>query len=49
MKENSERGSIGRKDDDFADTTVQGLGSLVGALLQLAVVTYEKVRILSKR
>lgn len=39
MEKNSERSSIGRKDDDFTDATVQGLGSLVCALLQLAVVT----------
>jgi hypothetical protein len=38
MEENGERGSISCKDDNFADTTVQGLGGFVGALLQLTVV-----------
>lgn len=29
---------VGSKDDNLGDTTVEGLGSLVGTLLQLAVV-----------
>jgi hypothetical protein len=39
MEKNSERGSVSCEDDHFADTTVQGLGSLVGTLLQLTIVT----------
>lgn len=39
VEKDSERGSVGREDDHFADTTVQGLGGLVGTLLQLTVVT----------
>lgn len=38
MEENRERRSIRRKDDDLADTTVEGLGRFVRALLELAVV-----------
>ena len=38
MEQDSERGGVGGEDDDLRDTTVEGLGGLVGALLQLAVV-----------
>ena len=38
VEEDSERGGVGREDDQLADTTVEGLGSLVGSLLELAVV-----------
>lgn len=36
MEEDRKRGGVGGEDDDFRDTSVQGLGGLVGALLQLA-------------
>lgn len=38
VKEDSQRAGIGGKDNDFGNTTVESLGSLVGTLLQLAVV-----------
>ena len=38
MEENGERSSVCGEDDDLADTTVEGLGSFVGTLLELAVV-----------
>lgn len=38
VKENSQRAGVGGQDDDLGDTAVEGLGGLVGALLQLAVV-----------
>ena len=38
MEQDSERGGVGGEDNDLRDTTVEGLGGLVGALLQLAVV-----------
>lgn len=38
MEEDGERGGVGREDDDLGDTTVEGLGRLVGTLLQLTVV-----------
>lgn len=38
MEQNGERRGVGCEDDDLADATVEGLGSLVGAFLQLAVV-----------
>lgn len=36
MEENSEGLSVGSENDNLGDTTVQGLGGLVGTLLQLA-------------
>ena len=36
MEEDSERGGVGREDDQLADATVEGLRGLVGALLKLA-------------
>jgi hypothetical protein len=38
MEEDGERGGVGGEDDDLRDTTVEGLGGLVGTLLQLTVV-----------
>lgn len=38
MQEDGERGGVGCEDDDLGDTAVEGLGGLVGALLQLLVV-----------
>lgn len=38
MKEDRKWSSVCSKDDDFADTTVQGLRSFVGTFLELAVV-----------
>lgn len=38
VEENGKRSGVGGEDDDFGDTTVEGLGGLVGALLQLTVV-----------
>lgn len=38
VEEDGERGGVGREDDDLGDTTVEGLGRLVGTLLQLTVV-----------
>lgn len=38
MEEDGKRSGVGGEDDDFGDTTVEGLGGLVGALLQLTVV-----------
>lgn len=35
MEENSEGLSVGSEDDNLRDTTVQGLGGLVGTLLEL--------------
>lgn len=37
VKKNSQWGSIGGEDNNFTDTTVEGLGGLVGSLLQLTV------------
>lgn len=38
MQQNLQRLSIGGHDDQVRDTSVQGLGGLVGALLELLVV-----------
>jgi hypothetical protein len=38
VKQDGQWGGVGREDDQLADTTVEGLGGLVGSLLQLAVV-----------
>lgn len=38
MQEDSKRSSISGQDDELGDTSVQGLGSLVGAFFQLTVV-----------
>lgn len=38
VEQDGERGGVGGQDDNLGDTTVEGLGCLVGALLQLAVV-----------
>lgn len=38
MEENGQWGGVGGEDEDLRDTTVEGLGGLVGSLLQLAVV-----------
>lgn len=37
MEEDGERGGVSGEDDDLGDTAVEGLGRLVGALLQLTV------------
>lgn len=37
VEKNSQWGSIGGEDNNFTDTTVEGLGGLVGSLLQLTV------------
>lgn len=38
MEEDLEWGGVGGHDDELGDTTVEGLGGLVGSLLELAVV-----------
>jgi hypothetical protein len=38
VEKDSKRGGVGGEDDQLADTTVEGLGGLVGTLLQLPVV-----------
>lgn len=38
VEEDGQRGGVGGEDDDLRDTSVEGLGGLVGTLLQLAVV-----------
>ena len=38
VEENGEWRGVGGQDDDLGNTSVEGLGGLVGALLQLAVV-----------
>lgn len=38
VEEDGERGGVGGEDDDLGDTTVEGLGRLVGTFLQLTVV-----------
>lgn len=38
VEEDGKRSGVGGEDDDFGDTTVEGLGGLVGTLLQLTVV-----------
>lgn len=38
MEKDGQRGGVGGEDDDLRDTSVEGLGGLVGTLLQLAVV-----------
>ena len=38
MEEDGQRGGVGGEDDNFRDTSVEGLGGLVGTLLELAVV-----------
>ena len=38
VQENGQWSGVGGEDDDLGDTAVEGLGGLVGALLQLAVV-----------
>lgn len=38
MEENLEGLGVGGHDDELGDTTVEGLGGLVGSLLELAVV-----------
>jgi hypothetical protein len=37
VEENGQRSCVGSENNDFADTTVEGLGGLVCALLQLTV------------
>lgn len=37
VQEDSQRRGIGGEDDNLGDTTVEGLGCLVGSLLQLAI------------
>ena len=39
MKDNSEGAGVGGHDDKLGGTTVEGLGALVGTLLQLTVVS----------
>lgn len=39
VEQNGEGAGVSSKDDDLADTAVEGLGSLVGTLLELAVVS----------
>lgn len=38
VEKDGQRRGVGGQDDDLRDTSVEGLGGLVGALLQLAVV-----------
>lgn len=38
VEQNSQRSGVGSKNDNLSGTTVQGLGGLVGTLLELAVV-----------
>lgn len=38
VEQDGQRSGVGSEDDDLGDTTVEGLGGLVGSLLQLAVV-----------
>ncbi len=38
MEEDGQWSGVGSEDDDLGDTAVEGLGGLVGTLLQLAVV-----------
>ena len=38
VEEDGQRGSVGGEDDNLRDTSVEGLGGLVGTLLELAVV-----------
>ena len=38
VEEDGQRGGVGGEDDDLRDTSVEGLGGLVGTLLELAVV-----------
>lgn len=38
MQQDGQRLSVGSEDDNLGDTTVEGLGGLVGTLLELAVV-----------
>jgi len=38
VEENGQRRSVGGEDDNLRDTSVEGLGGLVGTLLELAVV-----------
>ena len=38
MEKDGQRGGIGGEDDNLRDTSVEGLGGLVGTLLELAVV-----------
>lgn len=38
VKKNCQRRGISGEDDELGDTTVEGLGGLVGALLELVVV-----------
>jgi hypothetical protein len=42
VEENSQRLGIGGEDDNLRDTSVQGLGGLVGALLQLTGVCWKR-------
>lgn len=47
MEENGQRGGVSGQDDDLGDTTVQSLGGLVGALLELPVRGLERARLRS--
>lgn len=38
MEQDGQRRCVGRQDDDLGDAAVEGLGGLVGSLLQLLVV-----------
>lgn len=38
VEKDGQRRGVGSQDDDLRDTSVEGLGGLVGTLLQLAVV-----------
>lgn len=38
VQKNGQRGRVGGQDDNLGSTTVEGLGSLVGSLLELPVV-----------
>jgi hypothetical protein len=38
VQQNGQRSSVGSEDDNLSNTTVEGLGGLVGTLLQLTVV-----------
>lgn len=42
MEDNRERGAIGSEDHKLRNTSVEGLGRFVGALLQLASVCRQR-------
>ena len=50
VEEDSQGAGVGGKDDNLGDTTVEGLGRLVGTFLELAIVyrTLASVRLLKR-